>query len=55
MDHLKELNDYSGVFLMVIAVGVWTAVRMLGAIGAHIECLHEDHEKVTHAHDMENS
>ena len=53
MEHLKILNDYSGLFLMLIAIAVWTAIRMLGVIGTHIECMHEDYANVTHAHDIE--
>jgi hypothetical protein len=54
MEHLKIFNDYSGLFLMLIAIAAWTAIRMLAAIGTHIECMHEDHAKVTHAHDIES-
>jgi hypothetical protein len=51
--HIKKLNDYSGLFLLVIAVAACTGVRMLRIIGNHIECRHEDHDKVTSAHEWD--
>jgi hypothetical protein len=53
MGHIKELNDFSGLFLMVIAIAAWTGVKMLGVIGTQIECMHEDYNKVTLAHDRD--
>jgi hypothetical protein len=53
MGHIKELNDFSGLFLMVITIAAWAGVKMLGVIGNHIECMHEDYDKVTHAHDRD--
>jgi hypothetical protein len=56
MKFLMVFNDYTGVILVVIALGIWKIAPTLTAILRHIECLHEDfdivhdaHERIAHA------
>jgi hypothetical protein len=55
MRHLKELNDFSGLFLMIIAIAAWTGGKMLGVIGNHIECMHEDGNHIECMHETTTS
>lgn len=49
---IADMNHLSGVFLLVIAWAgycCWVGVRR---IHSELECLHEDYNRVTHAHDI---
>ncbi len=48
---LHGLNDFSGFFLMMIAVLLGYAVSALSAIRSELECLHQDFDTVHDAHE----
>jgi hypothetical protein len=47
---LKELNDLSGVFILLIAVFVGRCVSLLVEIKSEIQCLHQDFNTVHDTH-----
>ena len=49
-DLLGNLNHYSGLLLLLIAVGVWACALALFSLKSSIECLHEDFDNVHNAH-----
>ena len=48
---VHRLNDFSGLFLLLIALSVSSCAKYLLAIRSDIECLHEDFDKIHSAHD----
>jgi len=47
---LKELNDLSGAFILLIAVFVGRCVSLLVEIKSEIQCLHQDFNTVHDTH-----
>jgi hypothetical protein len=47
---LKDMNDLSGIFILLIAVFVGWCVSLLAAIKSEIQCLHEDFNTIHDAH-----
>ena len=48
---LADLNHLSGAFLILIAFGISSCAASLHAIKCDLECLHEDYDRVTMAHE----
>ena len=47
MDYnLHRLNDYQGLLLVIIAMGIWACVKGLDMIHRELECMHEDLEEL---------
>ena len=49
---LDDMNHLSGAFLLIIAFGVSSCASALHAIKRDVECLHEDYDRVTQAHNI---
>jgi hypothetical protein len=47
---LQRANDLIGFFLLFILIAVGYCARSLRVIEREIECLHEDFDRVHHAH-----
>ena len=55
MDLVERLNGYTGLLLLLICVGVWAAASRLARILREIECLHQDYDTTTEAHEQLHS
>jgi hypothetical protein len=49
---LTDLNHLSGLFLVLIAFSISSCAASLHTIKRDLECLHEDYDRVSHAHDI---
>jgi hypothetical protein len=47
---LHHLNTLSGLFLFIICLSLASCAKSLAAIKLDLECLHEDYDKTTDAH-----
>jgi hypothetical protein len=52
MDLVERLNGYTGLLLLLICAGVWAAASRLARILREIECLHQDYDATTEAHEQ---
>lgn len=52
MDLVERLNGYTGLLLLLICIGVWVAASRLARIMREMECLHQDYDTTTEAHDQ---
>lgn len=48
---LADLNHLSGAFLVLIAFSISSCAASLHTIKRELECLHEDYDTVTDAHE----
>jgi len=47
---LKDLNQLSGLFLLLIAICAGSCISLLAAIKSEIECLHNDFNTIHDTH-----
>jgi len=47
---LKDLNELSGLFLLLIGFAVGSGVRLLAEIKSEVECLHNDFNTIHDTH-----
>lgn len=51
MHAINEINPIIGVLLLLLVWGVWRLRPILVAILRELECLHQDYDLVTEAHE----
>jgi hypothetical protein len=49
---ISDMNHLSGVFLLIIAFAVSSCAAGIHAVKRELECLHEDYDTVTNAHEI---
>jgi hypothetical protein len=47
---LHDMNDLTGLFLVIIAFGIGSCAKALAGIHAELRCLHEDFDAIHQAH-----
>ena len=48
---MHGLNDFTGFFLLIIALAVSSIARSVSTLVRDVECLHEDYDRTSHAHE----